>query len=729
MTNMKLSRRQFLAGSATVTGGLVLGITFTNNTVEAMPNARTDSVQPNAWLQITPNNEVIFQLDKTEMGQGVYTSLPTILAEELEIDPRAMIIEMAQVHSDFQDPMQMTGGSTSVTTRWDILRETGAKARMMLIAAAAKGWGVDAADCYADNGRIYRRDTGDSVSFGDVASAASKEKVPEQVVLKQNSEFKYVGKSLRRFDGIEKSTGQSVFGIDVEVEGAANAVVLRNPHFNKIIGTWNATAAREATGVVDIFEISTGIAVVADTYWHARKAAELIEVNWDKGNLAGVSSESIRADWIRLSNEDGKSVQRDGEGAKALATAASIHEAAYEVPYLAHATMEPQNTTASFKDGMCEVWSPNQGPDITQALVADALGLRRDKVTVYTTMMGGGFGRRGIPDFAVEAAEVSKHIGRPAKVIWSREDDTRHDYYRPATYNLMRAGLDESGMVHTWQHKLVAPSMVKSLLPNFSKLAPRWMPTWLVNALASGASAFIKTRDPSTTEGAVELPYEIANVDIQHVYHDPGIPLGFWRSVGHSQNAFIIEGFVDELAHKAGEDPYQFRRKLLANHPAHIAVLDVAAKESNWGNTPDDIYQGIAIHKSFGSIVAEVVDVRMVNGKPKLEKVTCAVDCGTAVNPDQVRAQIESGVVYGLTAALMGKITIRDGAVEQSNLHDYPMLRMSETPEIVVHILPSTAKPTGVGEPGTPPIAPAVANALFAATGNRQRALPISLSV
>ncbi len=728
MTGLPVNRRQFIAGSATIAGGLILGIGFTDNPAEAMPNSRTDSLQPNAWLQITPENAVIFQLDKTEMGQGVYTALPTILAEELGIDPRSIRIELAPVHSDFQDnTMQMTGGSASVASRWDILRQTGARARHMLIAAAARAWSVTPADCYAENGRVYRKDTGDSVAFGDVASAAAREKIPDNPILKEPSDYIYIGKSLRRLDGAAKSTGEAIFGIDVKVDGAVNAVVMRNPHFSKTIGAWNADHARTAAGVIDIFEISTGIAVVADTWWHARKAAGLVTVTWDKGRLAGVSTETIRADWVRMSAEAGKNVRTEGEPEAGLQAAASIHEAVYEVPYLAHATMEPQNATAHFQHGACEVWAPSQAPDFTAAMVAEALNISRKDVRVYTTMLGGGFGRRGVPDFAVDAAEISRKIARPVKVIWSREDDMRHDYYRPATYNVLMAGLDDRGMVQTWQHKLVAPSMARSLLPSFAQFAPEWLPDWLVNTLVSGAGALIKTRDGSSTEGAVDLPYQIANIDINNVFFDPGIPLGFWRSVGHSQNAFITESFIDELAYKAGEDPYAFRRRLLANSPAHVAVLDLVAMESRWGKTDAGVYQGIAVHQSFGTLVAEVVDVSMVDGRARLERVTCAVDCGIAVNPDQVRAQIESAVIFGLTAALKGRITISDGAVVESNFHDYGMLRMDEAPEIVVHIIPSTGRPTGVGEPGTPPIAPALANALFAATGKRQRALPLSL--
>ncbi|MGH7948167.1 MAG: xanthine dehydrogenase family protein molybdopterin-binding subunit [Candidatus Binataceae bacterium] len=418
----------------------------------------------------------------------------------------------------------------------------------------------------------------------------------------------------------------------------------------------------------------------------------------------------------------------DGDTKAVLKKASEVHQAVYEVPYLAHATMEPQNTTASFKNGACEIWSPNQGPDVCQALAADALGISRDKVTVHTTLMGGGFGRRGIPDFVAEAALVSRHVQKPVKLIWSREDDMKHDYYRPATYNVLEAALDANGQAQSWSHKIVAPSMFVSLLPVFGKVAPDWIPNWVTNSLTAVASPFIKTRDPTAHEGAVDQPYAIANVDITHVYHDPGVPLGFWRSVGHSQNAFVVEGFIDELAHKAGEDPYQYRRRLLQGNERHLGVLDLVAEKAGWGKPQLGTHQGIAVHESFGTVVAEVAEVTVTNGAIKVERVVCAVNCGIVINPDQLYAQVESAVVFGLTAALRGQITIKDGAVVQSNFNDYPLVRINEAPLVEVHVVPSTAPPTGIGEPGTPPIAPAVANAVVAATGARLRSLPLTLT-
>ncbi|HTL00179.1 MAG TPA: xanthine dehydrogenase family protein molybdopterin-binding subunit [Pseudomonadales bacterium] len=725
MSEFHLNRRAFLTGTAVVAGGLVLGIPAQR--AVAMPNARAGSFQTNAWLQITPADEVIFQLDKTEMGQGVLTALPTILAEELEIDPRRILVELAPVNKAFQDPIQMTGGSASVSQRWDILRTTGAQAREMLVAAAAARWAVRPDQCRADNGRVLRVGTDESFSYGELANDAAKLRVPKKPALKDPADFKYIGKSLRRFDGTEKSNGAAIYGMDVDVPDAAVAILIRNPHFGGSLQSFDAAAARNAPGVIDVFDVNGAIAVVADTYWHATKAARAVSVTWDKGPLGALDSAAIRAAWVEMAKEGGHSIRDDGDTKSALTKAASVLDAVYEVPYLAHATMEPQNTTASYRDGACEIWSPNQGPDVAQALAADALGIPRDKVTVHTTLMGGGFGRRGIPDFVPEAALVSRQVKRPVKLIWSREDDMRHDFYRPATYNVMKAALNDQGQVQSWSHKIVAPSMFRSLLPVLGKVAPEWMPHWLTNSLSAVAGSLVKTRDPTAHEGAVDHPYAIPNVDVAHVYYDPGVPLGFWRSVGHSQNAFVVEGFVDELAHEAGEDPYKFRRRLLQNSPRHLAVLDLVAEKANWGNPTPGTHQGIAVHESFGSVVAEVVEVRVVDNDIKVQRVVCAADCGLVVNPDQVHAQVESAVIFGLTAALRGKITIKDGAVEQSNFHDYPLLRMNEVPIVEVHIVPSTNSPTGIGEPGTPPIAPAVANAVFVATGTRLRSLPLTL--
>ena len=412
----------------------------------------------------------------------------------------------------------------------------------------------------------------------------------------------------------------------------------------------------------------------------------------------------------------------------ALKNASAVHQAVYEVPYLAHATMEPQNTTASFKDGACEIWSPNQGPDICQALAADALGISRDKVTVHTTLMGGGFGRRGIPDFVPEAALVSRHVKRPVKLIWSREEDMRHDFYRPATYNVMEAALDANGQAQSWSHKIVAPSMFRSLLPVLGNVAPEWMPDWLTNSLAAAAGPFIKTRDPTAHEGAVDHPYAIPNIDIAHVFYDPGVPLGFWRSVGHSQNAFVVERLHRRTRAQSRRGSLPVPPPICCKATNGISACSISSRRKPAGASRNSArIRGSPCTNRSARSSPKWPRSASTDNAIKVERVVCAVNCGIVINPDQLYAQVESAVVFGLTAALRGQITIKDGAVVQSNFHDYPLLRMNEAPLVEVFVVPSTAPPTGIGEPGTPPIAPAVANAVFAATGTRLRSLPLTL--
>ncbi len=729
MSPMHVSRRGFLVGGATVVGGLALGVYFTQSK-SPLPGASSGALQPNAWLQITPDNQVVFQLDKAEMGQGVFTSMPTIVAEELGIDPREIRVEQAPVHEQFQDPIQITGGSTSTNTRWDILRRTGAVAREMLIAAAAAKWGIPADECHAQQGRVHHKSSSRSLTFGELATSAATMPMPEEPRLKQPSEYSYIGQPLRRFDGVDKVTGAAIYGLDVSLPGMLNASLVRNPYIGGAIAQMDLSRAKSAPGVVDAFAISSGIAVVADTYWHAREAAQLVEVEWDKGAIApGLDSASIRAAWVRMiRQEDGRVAHAAGNIQEAFEFATDVHEAVYETPYLAHATMEPQNATALFNGEECEVWAPSQSAQLVQTMISQALDLSPGRIRVHTTMLGGGFGRRAFPDFAVDAAEVARMLPKhPVKVIWSREDDTRHDRYRPASYNVLRAALDETGMVQGWAHKMVGPSILSQLLPYAASLAPGWIPDWLAGGLAGTAAWMLEDRDPTTHEGAAENPYGIAHFEARHIYHDPGIPIGFWRSVGHSHNAFITESFIDELAHKAEEDPYKFRRRLLGER-RHAQVLNLAAEKAGWGKPRSGLHQGIAVHESFGSVVAEVAEIRMVGGKPEVERVVCAVNCGRTVNPDLVKAQMESGIIFGLSAAMKSGVQIREGAVVESNFHDYQLLRMAEAPDIEVYILDSSAPPTGVGEPGTPPIAPAVGNAIFAATGKRLRKLPFVLS-
>ncbi len=735
-----LSRRAFLktsVGTTAVAGsGLVLGVSLTG-CASSPPIAGAGAISPDAWLQITPDDRVIFQLDKTEMGQGVITALPTLVAEELNIDPARIHIQLAPVHPRFQDPIQITGGSTSIANRYEPLRKTGAAAREMLRAAAAEAWDVPAAEIEIADGRVGHGASGREVRYGDLAEAASRQPVPADPPLKAPADFRWIGHSVPRTDRVIKSTGRAKFGIDVgvgeddpDLPGLATAVVIRAPRFGAELESFSGHAAREMPGVIDIFKVPTGVAVVAEGYWYASQAAEQVDTRWSDGPIAGLDSAGLEAAQRRaLDEQSGRQVRNDGDVGRAREEAARIVEAEYLIPHLAHATMEPMNCTAWVRDGRCDVWVPTQGPDVVQAVAADAARLSRSKVHVHTTLMGGGFGRRGIPDYAAEAVEVARLAGRPVKVVWSRSDDMRHDYYRPATCNRLRASLSEAGEVTGWEHRLVGPSLLGNLVPDFlGALLPGWVPGAVTSVMGRAGGAVLRGRDGSSHEGASDLPYAFDNVRVESLLHDPKIPIGFWRSVGHSQNAFVVESFVDELAHAAGQDPLAFREARLAKHPRHLDVLRLAKTRADWGNPAPGRHQGVAVHESFGSVVAEIAEVSVEHGRIRVHRVVCAVDCGLAVNPDIVRAQMESGIIFGLTAALKSKVTLKNGGIEQSNFHDYPLLRLDETPEIEVHIVERDAAPSGVGEPGTPPIAPAVANAVFAATGQRLRRMPFELS-
>ncbi|MCC5870808.1 MAG: xanthine dehydrogenase family protein molybdopterin-binding subunit [Gammaproteobacteria bacterium] len=729
-----LTRRTLLKTSAVAGGGLIVGVNLTGCASAPTLGAEGD-LSPDAWLQITPDDRVIFQLDKTEMGQGVITSLPTLVGEELNLDPARIHVHLAPVHPRFQDPIQITGGSTSIANRYQPLRQTGAAARDMLIGAAAERWSVPASDLELEDGAVHHRGSGRSARFGELAEAAARQSIPKNPTLKPASEFRWIGQSVPRTDRVTKSTGQAAFGIDVGMNGQqlpnlATAVVIRAPRFGAELQGFDAQEARKVPGVIDVIAVSSGVAVIAKGYWPARQAAGKVDARWSEGPLKGLDSASIEAAQRRaLDEQKGRNARNDGNFARAAEQAHRVIDAEYVIPHLAHATMEPMNCTAWLHDGICDVWVPTQGPDIVQAVAAEAAKLPRNKVHVHSTLMGGGFGRRGIPDYAAEAVEVARLAGRPVKVVWSREDDMRHDFYRPATCNRLRAALDDNGTVTGWEHRLVGPSIIGTLVPDFlGALMPTWVPGGVTNVLGRAGGAVIRGRDSSSTEGAADLPYAIDHVRVESILHDPGVPIGFWRSVGHSQNAFVVESFVDEVAHAAGADPLAFRLERLAGHPRHLATLKLAADKANWGHPAEGRSQGVAVHESFGSVVTEIAEVSVENGRIRVHRVVCAIDCGLVINPDIVRAQMEGSIVFGLTAALKSKVTLKDGGIRQSNFHDYDLLRMDETPVIDVYFVNQDAPPSGVGEPGLPPIAPAVANAVFAATGQRLRTMPLRLA-
>ncbi len=723
-----LGRRGFLKIAGVAGGGLVLGFGLTGcGETPPWPNLAPGTFQPNAFLQVKPDGTVVLAIGKAEMGQGVSTGFATLVAEELGIDPLSLFITYAEPHPDYGDPenkIMVTGGSSSLRGAWTPLREAAATVREMLLSAAAASWQVATADCVAEGGKIRLRDGSREAGFGDFVAAASALAVPESVSLRPAAEWTRIGKHVTRVDARAKVDGSAVFGIDVKLPGMLTAVLLRCPHQGGSLKRFDGARAVAAPGVRSVLACAGGVAVIADRYWSARNAAALVEIEWDKGPLAALDSDGIaREQARRLDEESGKVVREDGK--PSTVPAARQIAAEYSVPYLAHATMEPLNAVASVTAEGAEIWTGNQAPDVLQGLIARALGLPTAKVRVHTTLLGGGFGRRCMLDFGVEAVLVAQAANAPVKLVWSREDDMQHDFYRPAALARLRADIGADGQLQGIDTKVVAPSLYALMA---TEIGPAMLPSWMPSGVMRAAASLVRSRDSTIHEGLSGLPYDLPYNRVESLEYDPGIRAGVWRSVGHSQNAFFAEAFVDEIAHELGEEPLAFRLKRLPSTSRHARTLQAVADAAGWGKAAPGRFQGIAVHESFGTVVAEVVEVSMADGKPRIERIVCAVDCGTVVNPDVVRMQVESGVAFALSAALHGKITIREGAVEQSNFDSYPVLRMNECPPMEVVLMSSDAPPSGIGEPPTPPLAPALANALFAATGQRQRSLPLSLA-
>lgn len=660
------------------------------------------------YISIAQDGTVVVVLDRVEMGQGVATALPTLVAEELEVDIGRIRLEFAPVDPRYINTMlgaQATGGSTSVRSSWEKLRRAGATVREMLIAAAAQTWGVPTSECRAENGAVVHRPSGRRLGYGALAARAAQLPVPRSVPLKDPSDFRLIGKPLPRLDTLDKITGRAVFGTDVKVPGMLVAVVARCPVFGGRLRDFDARRALAVRNVRHVVPIESGVAVVATDFWSALKGRDALKVRWDEGPYAGLSSARISRMFRAAVQQPAAVARSEGDVDRAFRTLRKKVEATYELPYLAHATPEPMNCTAHVRPDGCDIWVPTQAPDEAQRVAAKITGLPHSAIKVHGTYIGGGFGRRFEQDFVAEAVQISKVTGAPVQVLWTRKDDLQHDFYRPASFHYLRAALDKDGLPLAWIHRIVCPSM-------------------LARETADGTSGGV---DEGAVDGAVDLPYAIPNLRIDYVAQEPWVPIGAWRSVGHSQNAFAVECFIDELAAAANQDPYQLRRELLRNVPRHRAVLELAARKGDWGDPlPPGRGRGIAFHASFGSLVAMVIEVTVTpEAGVRVGRVVCALDCGMVVNPDIVAAQMEGSVVFGLSAALKGEITIRKGRVVQQDIHDYPALRMHETPPIEVHILPSQEPPGGVGEPGVPPVAPALANAVFAATGKRIRKLPI----
>ncbi|MFT3931791.1 MAG: xanthine dehydrogenase family protein molybdopterin-binding subunit [Spongiibacteraceae bacterium] len=713
------SRRNFLKGFA----GLTIAVCLPGAVKAAVSGGTASAAtvfEPNAFLRIGTDNTVTVISKHLEMGQGTFTGLATIAADELDAAWTQVLIEGAPAdvkrYANLQIGAQLTGGSTAMANSWEQMRKAGATARAMLVSAAAQQWRVPATEISVSDGVVTHASSKRSATFGELAAKAATLPVPADVKLKDPKDFKLIGKHAPRKDSVDKTTGKARFTQDVHLPGMLTAVVAHPPRFGATVKSFDATSAKKIKGVVDVVKIPSGVAVLAKDTWSAKKGRDALSVEWDESNAFKLGSEEIFAQYHKLAQTPGLVARKEGDADSAFEKPARVLSAKYDFPYLAHAPMEPMNCVVQLSKDRCEIWNGEQMQTGDQYAVAKLLGLKPEQVILNMLYAGGSFGRRACKDadYIVEAVNIAKAIdGRaPIKLVWLREDDTKGGYYRPAFHHALEAALDSNGNLTGWRHRLVGQSIIAG----------------------SALTALIKNGiDETSVEGAANLPYAIPNMLVDlHSPDNIGVPVLWWRSVGSTHTAFSTETFIDEIATTVGKDPVAFRLDLLKAHPRHRAVLNLAAEKSDW-NKPlaksangERRGRGVAVHESFKSFVAQVVEVTVASdGSLKVDRVVCAVDCGTVINPDNVRAQIEGGVGFALSAALHGAITLKEGVVEQSNFHDYAPIRINEMPTVEVHLVSSSEKPTGIGEPGVPPLAPALANAIAAATGKRVRNLPI----
>ncbi len=704
-----LSRRQFLSASAALGGGLLIG--FRTGAAHSAEGAAGAAFTPNAFIRIGSDGQIVLTMPYVEMGQGTYTSIPMLIAEELEVDLKQVRLEHAPPNEKlYANPLlgvQATGNSNAIRGAWQPLRQAGATARTMLVSAAAKRWNVDAASCRAQSGEVHHVPTGRRLKYGDLAADAARMPVPEKVVLKGPEAFKLIGTPAKRLDTPSKVNGSAVYGIDARPPGVKIATLAQSPVFGGRVKSVDDSKAKAVKGVRQIVRLDDAVAVVADHMGAAKKGLAALVIEWDDGPYAKLDTQQIVDQLEKASLNSGAVAQNVGDTDAAMASAVTKVEATYQVPFLAHATMEPMNCTVHVRKDGCEVWVGNQALARAQAAAAKTTGLPLDKVVVHNHLIGGGFGRRLESDGVTRAVQIAMQVEGPVKVVWTREEDIQHDMYRPCFFDRISAGLDEKGAPVAWSHRFAGSSVIA-----------RWLPPGFNNGL-----------DPDTTEGAIDLVYALPNLHVEYLrVEPPGIPTAFWRSVGPSHNVFVVESFIDELAAAAKQDPVAYRRALLDKSPRAKGVLELAAQKAGWAKPlPKGVGRGVSVQHAFATYMAQVAEVEVAkDGAVRVRRVVCAVDCGTVVNPNTVQAQIQSGIIFGLTAALRGQITLKGGRVEQSNFHDYQMLRMNETPAIEVYIVRSGEAPGGMGETGTSAAAPALTNAIFAATGKRIRRLPVA---
>jgi isoquinoline 1-oxidoreductase subunit beta len=672
------------------------------------PDDTNGKFAPNAFIRIDNAGKTTLVMPQVEMGQGVYTAVAMILAEELDADFAQVTLEHAPPNDKlYGNPtfgLQVTGNSNSIRAFWKPLRNAGAGARAMLAQAAAQQWRVEPARCTTSNGQVMHADSGRKLSYGELAAAASRQTPPKQVALKEPKDFVLIGKPLKRFDTPDKANGKAIYGIDAMLPGMKFATVALSPVFGGKIGKVDDSAAKKIPGVQKVVVLDDMVAVVGDHMWAAKKGLDALVIDWDEGPNARIGSKDIWENLRAASEKDGAVAKSEGDIAKGLATGDKL-EAAYELPFLAHATMEPLNATVHLKPDSCEIWTGTQIMTRVQSEAAKAAGLPVEKVIVNQHLIGGGFGRRLEPDMVVAAVRIAKQVDGPVKVVWTREEDIQHDVYRPIYRDTIAATLSD-GKIFGWKYRVTGSAVIA-----------RWLPP-----------AFQKGIDIDAIDSAVDMPYDIPNFHVEYVRAEPpAVPTGFWRGVGPNNNVFATECFMDELARKAGKDPIDFRRSMLGKNPRLLAALDLVAEKSNWGQPlPARVGRGVSVQPSFGSFIATVVEAEIdEQGEVRLRRVISAVDTGIAVNPNTIMAQLEGGLIFGLTAALYGEITIDKGRVQQSNFHDYRMLRIDQVPKIEVHVIKSGEAPGGIGETGVTAGPPALRNAIYAATGVALRRLPI----